>query len=312
MTAVGTTSRVAQLALGFQSGSDDVGSVWIKRGPGHNGTSNARLRHSDGVVTTTVNFVPATTWERKEVTKTMDGSSTQSKFEIWVDITTGSQSVYVWHPQLESGIAASPYRSNAATAAGIVASWPDQGGSGNDMGQETQASQPLVIANSLDGYNGVMMDGVNDSVYATLPAALTYPFAFYFVGRITDVTPTPSQLKPMLFGSGESILVSQSTSKWQMWNGAFVTSTDDSTLNPVVVEAIFNSTSSSLSLNFGTPNTGNTGTRTPSDVIRLGAHSAGGDEHYVYEALLIDGLPSSDDRTHLADYFATKYPTLGI
>ena len=100
-----TSSSLYQDAQGFQPESTDVQSIWIKRGPAHNGTSEARLRNNDGVSSPTVNFVPGVAWTRHQLPSTLNVAATQSRFQVYPDQTAGTESVYAWHPQLESGAA---------------------------------------------------------------------------------------------------------------------------------------------------------------------------------------------------------------
>jgi hypothetical protein len=315
MTSFEYPNENYQQALGIQPGADVACSIYWKRGPGHNGTARGKVHLTNGVSNThnTGNVVPPAEWERVELTITTDGESTGTNIYLTVDLDEQNQAVLFYGAQLESGIASSPYRANAATAGGLVASWADQSGNGYDITEATQAEMPLVLANSLDGYAGAVFDGVDD-LLQELTGSLAYsqPFAFYLLLDISTIPPSAFPAKFMDWPTGvDSAVISFSTGKWAVNAGSWVYE-EAATTGPVVIEGIFNGASSKLSQNFGTQATVNPGSAACSGNLIVGPVNVGGDETILYEAIVTNTAPSAVERAKLAAYFAFKYPSLGI
>jgi hypothetical protein len=320
LTSSAGADNCQQDAVGIQVDADEAASVWIKRGPNHDGVSNSqfRLREQGGSSSWTASWeeVPPAEWTRIEITGTNDSDTTQVIMFMYPDpiaADVANNEIFVWHPQLESGIAASPYRANAATAGGLLASWADQSGNGYDVTEATQAEMPLIRANSLDGYPGAVFDGVDD-LLQELTGSLAYsqPFAFYLLLDISTIPPSAFPAKFMDWPTGvDSAVISFSTGKWAVNAGSWVYE-EAATTGPVVIEGIFNGASSKLSQNFGTQATVNPGSAACSGNLIVGPVNVGGDETILYEAIVTNTAPSAVERAKLAAYFAFKYPSLGI
>lgn len=84
-----------------------------------------------------------------------------------------------------------------------VASWPDQGGEGNDVANATGSQRPLYKVNIQNSLPGVLFDGTDD--YLSRTSAVNQPenstvYSIYAVLRFTDADTTES-----VFGAGESV-----------------------------------------------------------------------------------------------------------
>jgi len=68
---------------------------------------------------------------------------------------------------------------------GAVSAWNDQSGNGNNATQATAASQPLLVANQLNGNSVLRFDGANDILQVLNPSALSNMegFTMFLVGK---------------------------------------------------------------------------------------------------------------------------------
>ena len=295
----------------WQPGEDSVVSVYAKRGPGHNGTSQARVWFLDSGGNTLLNFVPAATWTRHAVTRTISAGSTLSRLAFYPDLTTNSQLVYFAFPQMEVGTVATTYHANGPTAGGIVAQWDDSSGSANHVTDGTQASMPLVQLDVLNGFSGAKYDGVDDRLTKT-PAAFIQPFERWVV--FVEATGGSQQ---GYFGSTPAANLQTTTAYYITAGTPMVMTGRTAGAHPRLTRSLFNGASSrGEGWNWDgsgshVSEVGNAGADNMLE-IRAGYTSGAGPDFWYVEDILIQGALSADDRLNMISYMAARYPDLGI
>jgi hypothetical protein len=307
----GATTIFWQAVSTVQPGASLQPSVWVKKGPGHGGTDRFALRRNDGTGVVTVEYhVPTSEWVRIGLDGdwVVDSEATAVTFYLYCDVD-GTDPVYVYGPQLESGIAVSPYRANAATVGGIIASWPDQSGNGNHPVETTQSEMCLVQANVLDGYAGMLNDGVDDKLVS--PADVTQPHEVWIV--VTEVgTDTGG-----FYGPNASIQF-QTTTQTLVGAGsniAFAARTAGA--HPRMIHVYYNGASSTMEM-YNVDGAGSSDSKAgdlgASGItnIRLGWVSGGGWNGFIHEVVSHDGTVSAVNRAKMLAYLDVKYPSLGI
>jgi hypothetical protein len=319
IAATGVGSHIRQEAQGFQVSADDAVSVYWKRGPSHNGTSKGRvgLHDGNGWQAGVGGEVPPADWERVDNTGTLGAGASMSRIALYPDITTGSQSIYFWHPQLESGTSPTSYRANAATAGGIVAQWDDSAGT-NHATQGTQAAMPLVQAGVLDGYAGAVFDGVDDTLVLTAEITATGGLAFYVVYD-NDVAGSANQQHIFSKTSAQfwSALVSEECGFGTAGGYTAITSGNElaATGSPRLLATFRDGSDNLLAELDGVDITNGTPSRS-GDVNGLYICTGGGVAQQltgrIVEIVAIDGTLSAPNRVLMNTYFRVKYPTLSV
>lgn len=304
-----TGQTVLQDSPGFQASEDDVNAVWIKQGPGHNGTSRARIRINDGVGQTDLNFIPSASWKREEITRTLDAGATRARWVLYPDYQTGTESILVWHPQLERGTSPTTYRENLGVAYGIVSSWPDASPNGRDVVQATGSQQMLVQADVLDGYAGAYNDGIDDILIGA-GFAMTQPCNCYYV-----MSETTTASYGIFFGSGTLMYLNSATSTLIRAGTNLTLSARTAGEHPRLFRGYFNGGISKAEMwnHDGSGSyvfaAGNAGLDNPSDT-RVSGHAGGRPEMWTHEALLCDATLPAGPIALIENYFKTKYPSL--
>ena len=312
ITATSANSRLYQDATGFQSASEDSFSVWVKAGPGHNGTSLAKVRIYDGVSFTDDNFVPSASWERRSVTRTLDVGSAQCRCEIHPDQTTGSQEILVCFPQVESGSSPSAYVANSSTAGGIVSTW-------GDFTQGSQASMPLVVANALDGNSAALFDGVDDFMYYLTSGTgddyeIVGSFEIHYVLR--ENAPAVNYI---LFGGDAAterpVFISTAGAVWTHTADGAATLTSSGTIldDTDYLVSVSRDASNDLTCWVNGVDVTTPASATGNAWLRfLGKRNAEYFKGSLCEALLMSPAPVAANRSRVFQYLAGKYPSLGV
>jgi hypothetical protein len=314
ITSNATNSGMYQNAVGVQFNLDDAASLWLKRGPSHNGTSQASLRIYNESLTAKTD-VPPVEWARWEATRTSDGDATYSRWRFFPDTTTGSQSIYIWHPQLESGITASPYKANAATAGGIIASWPDQSGYDTDANQSNQAKMLLVLANALDGYSAVLGDGVDDSLISNPSPQITQPNERWVVARTVG---SSGIIAGGRVGANRQRIGPAGTDDVDMDGGTAARASTDNLFtfgDFHLVRALWKGASSELWVDgVQTDMSADPGTDPVDGVAVLAGETGGGNycAGAVVEIVDVNAELTGVPLSNLLSYFQVKFPSLGI
>ena len=297
----------------WQVGEDYTQSVWIKRGPLHNGLDRVRLAYRDGTTLTVWYFeVPPTTWTR--VSGTVNNvAGANSQFYLYpTQSTSTDNAVLFWHPQLEQSSAVTSYVPNlTGTIGGIVAQWDDSSGTGNHVVEATQASMPLVQVDVLNGFSGAKYDGVDDRLTKVFTA-----FNQTFERWAVFVEATGGSTNGY-FGSTPAANLQTTTAYYITAGTPMVMAGRTAGAHPRLTRSLFKGASSrGEGWNWNgsgshVSTVGNAGTNNMVE-IRTGYTSAAGPDFWYVEDILIQGELSAENRLNMIAYMAARYPALGI
>lgn len=296
---------------------DDVVSCWFKRGPGYSGSGVTRFRltHVDGGYTQ-MSAAVNEAWTRHEVTRTAGAGTTGAEIMILPDSSGEMGAIYAWHPQLEFGSSASAYHENIATAGGLLAAWADQSENGNNATEAAQAQMPWIKSALLDGYSAALFDSVDDVL--TLDSALSMTDAYtvwavysYNNGGTAGVLAQTTNEYLQLMSA--DILYSRDSAE-----GAMAASTNVLPVSTLALTRVTRDGSDNLYVekngvdvtDAGPPNLD--GTITSEYVGATAANGAFSLDGYLLELAVTDTNPSAVDAARVNNYFANKYPTLGV
>ena len=153
---------------------------------------------------------------------------------------------------------------------------------GDDIGQATEANQPLFVASIQNGHAGARLDGVNHFLSGayTTGGALSQPFSIYALASL-DATYVNDNAGHMLVDGDDTtnratLFENQGTNpdSFALYAGTVLS---DNAADAVLRlwSALFNGASSALWLNAVLAASGNANTRNP-DGITIGRYSGGG------------------------------------
>jgi hypothetical protein len=256
-------------------------------------------------------------WTKYTQTFDLASDADVASFRTYSDITTGTQLVYWAFPQLESGIADSSYRPNGATAGGIIASWENKNGSGNNVTQGTQAKMPLVLADALDGYAGALWDGVDDTMVLDSTVAHAGATEHWAVLKSTDLT----SIQILISGDNTPIYpmsfdATTGYSRFRTSDGSSVLDATGITVDTPILVRVKRDASSNLTVEYNGVDVTD-GTPSNSGVMNLDTIGSRSSGSLVFSGILseivsVDGALSALNKSFLLGYFASKYPSLGI
>jgi hypothetical protein len=302
--------------VGYIAGGTETMQFWCKRAPGHNGTSNARFRYYDGVAGYNVDFLPSETWELKTFSRAMNAASTRVSCNIYPDIGTDQNGILVWHPQVQEGGSATPYKANGATAGGIVDQWDDSSGNNNHIAQATQAYQPLVRGASLDGHSSAVLDGVDDYMSLTTEQTFAGAHEVWWVSERNGIDLTEmmwsgfdNSLEYLIINVDESLTVGNDGPIRVSSTGAFLAD------GPYLVRFQRDGSDDLYAWKDGvTVTDGPLSDAGNMSYFNLGCRSnfSGFVDGPVWEQVIINGNLTAAEATAMLGYFARQYPSLGI
>ena len=306
-----TTSGSAQVspqqnALTWQAGETFTAQAYIRVSAGAGGYW---LQIDDGVGSTSAGLYTNTDWQLRTVTRTLDASATQCRWQCTIQTNT---TIEIAFPQLEVGSTATTYKMNGATAGGIVDQWDDVSGNGNHASQATQANMPLVVANSLDNKSGALFDGVDDFLSLTSTLSVTGGMGFYAVFTagadsmiLTNDTSTDyvfraldtSQILSRPAGAASAVL---STGEIVSGNSHLVEVARDGSNNYTLYL-------DGTDITDATPS--GAGTHNASII---GRRSTTYGDFTLIELVVVGAALSADNRAGANSYFRSRFPTLGV
>lgn len=310
LTGTVTSNYLFQNAAAFQAGKQKSAQLWMKRGPGHNGTAFCRLFINDGIANRTIyNAVPPAEWTLISANQALDASATQAQYRIYPDSSTGSQTLLVWHPQLELGSTVTPYQENTGSAAGVVTSWVDSSGNGNNFSGGSDVNDPIVQAEILDGYSAMSNDGVDDELTRNA-LNISQPFSVFYV-LVENGT------EAGFWGPTNGMWLQTATAAYITGGTTLSYPTRISGNLPRMFFGSFDGDESSVE-GFNWDGSGssvsNSGPAGAGGITanRVSWVSTPGPDMYTVEVLVYDDRLSTVERNKVKNYFDIKYPSLGI
>ena len=137
----------------------------------------------------------------------------------------------------------------------VVSQWADKSGNGRHFVQATPANQPSR-SGTLNGLDAVVFDGVNDRLTCS-SWAMTRPVTVFLVARNTAA---PSTQRRVFTTATEGTVRLSTSGLVEMWQGSLLTTSDSwGTTTAHQITALFNSSSSKIIVDGGTPVSGDAG-----------------------------------------------------
>jgi hypothetical protein len=220
---------------------------------------------------------------------------------------------FLWKPSVLSTLKVWFDASDSSTishSSNAVSHWNDKSGNDNHATQTTSSKQPILTPNGLNGKPYVTFDGSNDSLVAT-SLNITQSYSFFIAAKRDSGSSTKQYLFDGLSSdSYRSLLSLNKNGMVQMWAGSWTTSNINTPSGAFIVSAIFNSSSSRLSLN-GTGVTNlDTNTRNLTNGIRIGGNYADSADYLkgsIAEFLILDETTTSETQSKIEGYLAHKW-----
>ena len=191
----------------------------------------------------------------------------------------------------------------------LVSVWADQSGNGNDVVQATGSKQPLLIATQLDGKPSIRFDGIDDLLKA-IDFSWAQPITLYMVFR------------RIAFGNNDLLFFGKTSGSIQEYSppsnslrlSAGTSLNYDSVWvigTAMIGTMIYNGVTSVFQKNDVAEFTGDVGAG-DLDGASIGAHPGGSlwSNTEYFEIIGYGGAHTTDQRTRIKAYLATRYPSL--
>lgn len=188
-----------------------------------------------------------------------------------------------------------------------VQDWTGSGPSHTVASQATAANRPGFVASGGGGDNGYLVNAANTQLIATL--STDQPI---YIAMIINSSVGTSGSNAYLFDSGANaniIFQNTSPSELQTYAGNLSTPISFTANTDTLVEAFFNSSSSSIAINGGTPVVSDVGVGIPSTAISIGNYGGGGDgfDGRIAVVILCNAALTSDERTSLLSWAVNNW-----
>ena len=214
--------------------------------------------------------------------------STLSGLELWLDASDTS---------------------SVSHSSNVVHSWNDKSGKSLQAEQATAGNRPTLVANGQNSLSTIRFDGSND--YISVPSLnITQAYSIFSVAKTTAGSGRDYLFDGVATNAGRSLIALRNAGKVQFWAGNWANSNIASPTGFFTIAAVFDSTSSQLSVN-GTTVTGkNTGSYSLTKGIHIGTNyltNADFLEGDIAEFIIVDGVASTNDRQKIEGYLAHKW-----
>ena len=196
-----------------------------------------------------------------------------------------------------------------------VSQWNDKSGNSNHATQGTAANQPTLTASGLNGKSVISFDGTSDHITST-GLNITQSYSIFLVAKTNNNSTGRDYLFDGITNNSErSLIALDNGGKIQMWAwNTWANSNFNTPSGYFVLSAVFNTSSSSLSLN-GTRATGlSIGTSSLTNGIRIGCNSVVSADYLdgaIAEFLILDETSSLDTQNIVEGYLAHKWGLAG-
>lgn len=191
---------------------------------------------------------------------------------------------------------------SVVAADGLISRWEDKSGNGSHAISGDSANPPTRKTNQLNGLDAVYFDGSDDGL--TFDVLHSAPLTFFAVWKLI----TPTEVAPV-FGAGP--LFYRHSGGFRIYNGDDLTGAPVSTDQWTLATCVVNGASSSISINQGSPTTGNAGSSNNMRGIGYWADGSQYPQQYIAEVILYDGVLSSGAIADVENYLISKWG-LGI
>lgn len=185
-----------------------------------------------------------------------------------------------------------------------VSNWGDQSGNNRDWIQATATNQPTLTANALNGYSGLLFDGVDNIMSQAGVIAISQPVTVYFVMKQVGWTDND-----FIFGI-PAVYVGQGwTNETYPYAGSYGHGAVLTTGTYYVITVVFNGASTLFQVNdgaAGTTNAGGAGIGTVA--LNIGSAGTGTYANVELVALYLHSTAHDEaTRTSVINFLMTKY-----
>ena len=174
--------------------------------------------------------------------------------------------------------------------------------------QATSSKRPSFVANGQNGLSTIRFDGSDDFIQVR-NLRINQGYTVYSVAKTTAGSARDYLFDGVTTNSARSLIALRNSGTVQFWAGNWANTGITSPTGFFTLSAVFDNTSSLLSLN-GTTVTGkNTGSYSLTNGINLGTnYNTNNDflEGDIAEFIIVDGVASASDRQKVEGYLAHK------
>ena len=191
-----------------------------------------------------------------------------------------------------------------------MSQWSDKSGNANHATQSTSSKKPTLTANGLNGKPVISFDGSSDSLNATnINISQSYSF-FIAAKRVTGSSNKQYLFDGITNNSNRSLLGLNNGGNIQIWASSWANSNFNTPSGSFIISVIFDTSSSSVSLN-GTTVTGlNPGSYNLTNGIRIGANYVDNNDWFkgdMAEFIVLDETSDSTTISKMEGYLAHKW-----
>ena len=236
-----------------------------------------------------------------------DGGTTSGNWENTIQIGKKANQLALWLDAADT--------SSITHSSNAVSQWNDKSGNGNHASQSTAANQPTLTTSALNGKPVIAFDGTNDFIAST-SLNITQSYSIFLVAQTNNNTSGKDYLFDGLGGSqNRSLIALDYSGKIQMWAyNSWANSNFNTPSGYFVLSAVFDTSSSSLSLNGTRANGLNIGTSSLTDGITIGANRLANADYLkgrIAEFLILDETASTGTQSIVEGYLAHKWGLAG-
>jgi hypothetical protein len=198
-------------------------------------------------------------------------------------------------------------------ATNAISQWNDKSGNNVHAAQSTASKKPMLSSATQNGLSTITFDGVDDYLAAT-SLNISQSYTIFAVAKATGGSGRDYLFDGITNNANRSLIALNNAGKVQLWASNWANSNLNTPSGFFTLSALFNSSSSQLSLNGTTVGSLNTGNSSLSNGIYLGtnyqanADFLGGE---VAEFLIIDATLSSSEQKSIEGYLAHKWGLQG-
>jgi hypothetical protein len=189
-----------------------------------------------------------------------------------------------------------------------LSAWTDSSGNGNNLAQGTGINQPIYKTSIMNGKPVVRFDGSNDNLASTFGTGQSSPYTVFVVSQFSASGTSQKMIFDGVSDASAAIFRSVSNDAWYVNNGSQIGPATGASDVKHVYTAVFNGSSSSLSIDGGTPATGTLGTPSLAG-ITVGCRGNGTEcaDADIPEVIVYSGALSASDIDTVETYLGDKY-----
>ncbi|MDA9110479.1 DUF2341 domain-containing protein, partial [bacterium] len=199
--------------------------------------------------------------------------------------------------------------STVQLGSGSVQTWNDKSGNAAHVSQATGGNRPSLVYGGQNGLTTIRFDGSNDYLRST-SFSVGQPFSVYAVVKTTGTSGRGYLFDGVTDNNQRSLLALHESGQIKTWAGNWASSNLSTPTGFATVSAVFNSSSSQISLDGKVVSSLNPNTRNLTNGITIGANYQANNDFLkgdIAELFIINHASSDTDRQELEAYLAQKW-----